>query len=303
MYATTGARVCEIWRAAIATHVALGRPYWPWLILNVNDWFMFTGWPLALLAVVGAWQAFGKLLSGRELGDDGLMVVSAALAFIALDLSGAVRGETGRLLLFLSPWLLLAAATAVKGDSLLGSVLTAVQAIALVVMVVWLHVLGSELPTSAPTPPYAAQAATGAQVLPSGAVFGNAVRLKAFSGRIEARRDSQGHEHSVLIVWLDWQPLRPMSTAYYLSFLPVAPDGEVAPNAALFMPFGNRYPTTCWKPCDGELRDQYEIPLFKSQPGDWWVSFSLYDAKALRGLEVVGPDGSRDVQVGLGPFR
>lgn len=302
-YATTGAQVWEIWRAALVTHFALGRPYWPWLVLNINDFFMFTGWPLALLALIAVGRTAGRILSGRHLSEGDLMTAAATLAFVTLDISGTLRGETGRLLLFISPWLLLAAATVAEQERVMGAVLTVVQAILLVVMVVCLHVLASELPTSPPVVPYSAPPEAGAQVLPSGTVFGDAARLRAFSGRIETRRDAEGHEQAVLVVWLDWQPLRPMSSTYYLSFLPVAPDGEVAPKAALFQPFANQYPTTCWKPCDGELRDRYEIPLFKEQPGDWWVSFSLYDARALRGLDVVAPDGSRDVQVGLGPFR
>lgn len=303
LYALTGEGFWDVWQAAIRTHQALGRPYWPWLVLNLNDFAMFAGWPLALLAGIGLWRVVRQLFSRKVLGESDIMILAAALTLAVVDLSGTLRGESGRLLLFLSPWVVLAAAAALDGDRGLGSALTVVQAILLVVMVTCLHVLHTGLGEAPSSPPYMAEPVAEAQVLSCGALFGDVARLKAFSGRIEARYDDQGRERSVLVLWLNWEPLKPMSVPYYLVFLPVAPDGEVAASATLLQPFSDRYPTTCWKPCDGELRDQFEVPLFKTQTGDWWISFSLIDAKTVQSLGVVAPDGSRDQQIGLGPFH
>lgn len=302
-YAVTGQGFWDIWQASSHAHLALDRPYWPWLILHLYDFFMFTGWPLTLLAGGGVWWVLRKLFSRKELGEPDIMILAAGLSLIVLDLSGTLRGESGRILLFLSPWLLLTAASALDRDWRLGSALTVVQAAVLIVMVICLRVLDSGFVPAPSAPPYTAGQAANVQVLPSGAAFGDVVRLKAFSGRIETRHDAQGREQPVLILWLNWEPLRPMDIPYYLAFLPVAPDGQVAKSATLYQPFGGAYPTTCWKPSDGELHDQFEVPLFRTQAGDWWVSFALINAKTVQNLGVIAPNGSHDVQLGLGPFR
>jgi len=55
-FAATGLGAWDIWQAASPVHLALVRPYWPWIALHLNDLFMFTGWPLALMAGVGVWS-------------------------------------------------------------------------------------------------------------------------------------------------------------------------------------------------------------------------------------------------------
>ncbi|MSP12335.1 MAG: hypothetical protein EXR62_05185 [Chloroflexi bacterium] len=166
-----------------------------------------------------------------------------------------------------------------------------------------LRVLDPEFVPPPAVPPAQVEAAPDAQILPANAVFGNVVRLKAFSGKVEMRSDAQGHAQPVLVSWLDWEPIGRMDTPYYLSFVPVAPDRQAATSATLLQPFNWLYPATCWKPEDGELRDQVEVPLFKSQQGDWWASFALVDGNTGKTLDVVTPDGKHDSQVGIGPFR
>jgi hypothetical protein len=295
--AATGRPAWDVLLAAVHAHLALDRPYWPWLILHLNDFFMFTGWPLSLMAAVGVWLAAHKIIRKQSLSEGDVVTLAAALSLLVLDLSGTLRGESGRILLFLSAWILFAAASTLGDNPWLGRALTAAQAVVVVVMIVCLHVLDSGLPPAPASPPQA-PLAEGGPAWPSGAVFGGAARLTTFAGAIE-----DGPERQTLAVWLNWQPSRPMDSAYYLSLLPVAPDGQVAPSATLLQPLAQQYPTTCWKPGDGELHDRVEVPLFKAMPGDWWVSLSLVDGQTGQALDVVRPDGSHDHQVGLGPFH
>ncbi|MCU0502495.1 MAG: hypothetical protein MUC51_12170, partial [Anaerolineae bacterium] len=44
-YAVAGLSPWALMLAASPGHLALDRPYWPWLVLHANDFFMFTGWP------------------------------------------------------------------------------------------------------------------------------------------------------------------------------------------------------------------------------------------------------------------
>ncbi len=53
--------------------VAQARPYLPWLALNLNDFFMFTGWPLTLLAGLGCLAIIRNITSKRSLGESDVM--------------------------------------------------------------------------------------------------------------------------------------------------------------------------------------------------------------------------------------
>ena len=303
-YAVTGLGAWNILSAASQAHLTLERPYWPWLILHLNDFFMFTGWPLTLLAGVGVWSITRKLLKKATLTEKDVVILAAALTVIILDLSGTLRGESGRILLFLSPLLLLTAASALNDHRKLGEVLSATQGIILIIMIACLHVLGSEFTPAPSAPPTEiASLPEGLSELPSGAMFGEAVRLNAFSGQIEMQHKAEGQDQAVLALWLKWEPLRQMDVPYYLAFTPVAPNGQVATAATLLQPFQQVYPTTCWKPGDGEMQERIEVPLFNEENGDWWISLSLIDGQTGQTLSVVNPDGSSDHQVGLGPFR
>src|SRR5690606_10652139 len=55
-YLFSGVGVWEIIAQSFNSHLSLERPYLPWVLLHLNDFFMFTGWPLVLLAGVGLWQ-------------------------------------------------------------------------------------------------------------------------------------------------------------------------------------------------------------------------------------------------------
>jgi hypothetical protein len=183
-------------------------------------------------------------------------------------------------------------------------VLTVLQGLCMVVVVVCLAVLSSGL-APAPSAPSAetARAPEGLTFLPNGAAFDQAVRLNGFAGRVEDRPNADGQNRAVLSLWLKWEPVGRMDAPYYLALIPVAPDGQAAPAAALLQPFGQAYPTTCWKPGDGEMQDRVEVPLSGPEQGDWWVSLALVDGQTGRPATVSNPDGSTDRQVGLGPFR
>ncbi|MSP14660.1 MAG: hypothetical protein EXR62_17095 [Chloroflexi bacterium] len=141
-YLVTGMSVWAIWRKATQAHLALDRPYWPWLVRHLNDFFMFTGWPLTFLAATGVWVVLRKVFRKEAPGEGDVMILAAALTVIILDLSGTLRGESGRILLFLSPWILLTAAATLNAGQRLGWVLTVTQGIIAIVMIVCLSLTG-----------------------------------------------------------------------------------------------------------------------------------------------------------------
>jgi hypothetical protein len=96
--------------AARANHEAstlASRPYWPWAAFNLGDYLQLLGLPLAAVAIAAgarrrsrgaAWNVYGVAFVGLT---------------AALTLSGGVKGETGRIWLFLTPLALAAVYDAV----------------------------------------------------------------------------------------------------------------------------------------------------------------------------------------------
>ncbi len=100
-------------RTALAIHrevYTLPRDYAVWLVFNPVDLSVFLGIPLALLLAHRAWAATRRRLSGDASppATDRLAIAAAAGLFLLL-LSGAVRGETGRIWIPLMPLLVAAA--------------------------------------------------------------------------------------------------------------------------------------------------------------------------------------------------
>lgn len=86
------------------------RSYGVWVWLNLVEFAIFMGLPLAVLAIASIPRIIGTL---REVSSSALpsyLGAAALLTLLMLDLSGTVKAETGRLWLFFVPWLAAGAA-------------------------------------------------------------------------------------------------------------------------------------------------------------------------------------------------
>jgi hypothetical protein len=289
----------------MGAHLALDRPYWPWLFLHVYDYGMFTGWPLVILAGLGMWRVWVKVRLRQPLSDGDVLAIAVLATLFAIDLSGAMRGESGRILLFLTPFVLPLAASVLMTERSGGSdwIITAGQVVTALVMIAFLRVMGSEFKELPPAAPPAVAQTLPAAKLPSGAVFGDAFHLMAFSGAIKGQPDSNGQGQSTLVLWLEWESSQQVDRPQVLSLTPITPDGRTAGDAVLRQPLDGGYQTTCWLPRSGLIRDRMKISFPEpSQEGSWWVSLSMADMETGEKMKVVGPNGERDDQVRLGPF-
>ncbi len=303
-YAATGSGFWPIWRTALQTQLSLHRPYWPWLALHLNDFFMFSGWPLALLAIVAAWRALRGIRSRGVPTDADMMILSFALAVLILDLSGTMQGESGRLLLFLSPWLLLTAARGLREDPRAGAAITVTQAILMIAMVLCLGVLAPEFKAhAAPVPPPVKYAASNPTVHPSGATFGGEARLVSYAGKVDTQLDTQGQAQPFIYLWLTWDAASYVNVPYSYEIEPITGSRFDASAATTVAPFGDAYPSTCWKPADGLITDRIKVPLSVSDAGKRWAELSLVDAGTGHAADVLLPDGSHSSSVRLGPFQ
>ncbi len=301
-YLLSGVAIWDIMNQAFNEHLTLERPYFPWLFLHLNDFFMFTGWPLTLLAGLGIGQMIRRREGIESRTPGAVFAISAVVTLLVIDVSGTQRGESGRIWLFLSPLLVLMASS-VLGDKNIqnGRVIMATQAVMVVVMVGYLRVIGSGFPEPPKNAPQLAEMSPTPNI-GNGAEFAETLDLVSFAGYIEMLPNEDGVIQPTLVIWLNWRSKGQLDVPYYLSLIPVSPQGQPQP-ASVLQPFDEQYPITCWLPDSGDIRDRLVVPLHSdSTKGEWWVSLSIMDRNG-KALSVVMPDSTRDQQVGLGPFR
>jgi hypothetical protein len=116
-------------RTALAFHreaYTAPRSYGLWLAFNPLDLAVFLGVPVAVLFAVATARSFRGLVRGAGLGPADRLRLAAASGTALLALSGAVRGEVGRIWIPLLPVLLAAAVTSEpEGPSARGAALLA----------------------------------------------------------------------------------------------------------------------------------------------------------------------------------
>lgn len=298
-YLFSGVGVWEIIAQSFNSHLSLERPYLPWVLLHLNDFFMFTGWPLVLLAGVGLWQIANHTWQRKVFDEKWILSFSAIFTLIVMDISGSTQGEAGRIWLFLAPFLVMIAAYQVSRSTEYSFVskslsVTLSQAIILIIMAAFMPVISAGLEKAPHYPPTLTEKPQTA-FISSGAVYGDTFKLDSFTGYVE---------EGVLKIWLNWRSKGQVDIPYYVTFIAVSPSGQSATEAAIFQPFDAAYPMTCWLPESGVIKDYYEIPLEDSDiVGDWWVSMSMVNRDGTEKLAVQGLNGEVDTQIGLGPFK
>jgi len=255
----------DMYRRVMAVHAGLGRTYWKWVLYNPYDVLAWAGvamWPSVFYQIGSGHVRLAGLAGGYRTA-----FVAALLVFaVGLDLSGAVLGETARILLFLSPlFLLVGAAGAVR----LGSKAVRLALIGLAVqalvsgLLMWPVTTGWRQSGFAP-PRYS---------LPEGIqeadfALGDVIRLKGY------RFDGDG-------VTLYWQSLRPVTAGFTVFVHLLDSQGQMAA-AHDSPPQENRLPTYCWLP--GEIvSDTHPVVL---GPGDYDLFVGMYDWPDLERLPV-----------------
>ena len=86
------------------------RSYGVWVWLNFVEFAVFMGLPLTALAVASIPRIIRTLREPSSRALPAYLGASALVVLLLLDLTGVVRGETGRLWMFLVPWLAAGAA-------------------------------------------------------------------------------------------------------------------------------------------------------------------------------------------------
>ncbi len=305
-YAVSGVTVFDLLRTALTIHYGLNEPYAPWLLFFPLDLMLFSGLALAILSLMGAVQAARAVIRDPHMAHpEAVLPLALWVAALVLNFSGLVRGEVGRLLLWLMPMIVLAAAPAATPDdrsSPAGVIaISTVLGLQLIVMVGFLRVIGTEL---APPPVNSSHPAEVAGMIPlAPARF---AALPDTSGEREGAASLIGYhtsaapDGSALNLTLIWQGDARFDHPYFVSAVVVGPEGQPI-GVYDWLPVEGGYPTSCWMP--GEwIIDRAQIPLSASLPREAWISVSLFDFDTRTRLPVTLPDGQIDNQIGLGPI-
>jgi hypothetical protein len=290
----SGQTFFDLFATSMKFHLSLDRPYWFWLIMHPWDWVMWTGLGLALLGLFGLWRWWQVR---RNLPVPTLSLTLFAAMFL-LVVSGTARGETGRVWLFFSPFLLVAAAEGLHRISddarhLSWLVVTAAQAVVLLALLTSLNVMGVNF-TPPMLPPQVAV------TRPADAAFSqnNQQPLFRLTGW-DAKANNQS-----LTLHLQWSGLTEPTTAFWFGAALVSPGGETI-GVPAWQPGGAApYPTTCWLPGQ-TISDTVQITLPQNAPpGDWWISLAAYgdESASTSQLMVTQPGQPDDQQIGLGPI-
>lgn len=285
--ASGGTTPFDILDVAMGRHLGQERQYLPWVIFHVWEWAFFTGLPLILLWIWATWTQIRRFWWSGS-----VVALSLFLTMAILAISGTARGETGRVWLFFSPFVLIACVEAFRQLNLQsnrsGWAVTWVQG--LVMLSVCITIPAVDV-LDFKKPPPAPEIITNTQ--PINASIGDLL-LFGWQGEMV---DGE------LNLTLTWQPKKQILQPYWFAALLVDPEGNPAGEALVWQPFDTRYPTTCWQP-NSFLSDQIRLPLPENPiRGDWWVSLAVIpdETQPDNRLPVFLRDGSQDVQLGLGP--
>jgi hypothetical protein len=196
---------------------------------------MFTGWCFSILAGLGLWKSITQYQISRKLNPSTILSFSVVITLLIMDVSGTTQGESGRIWLFLSPFLLLMASdylvkiSANKAQPKIA--VTICQGMLILIMISFLPVIRSGLSKPPPIPQSTILAAS--EMVPSGVTFGDILELESFSGHVEIQENEV-----TLQLWLNWVSNGQLEIPYYLSFIPVKPSGGTL-KAILQQPFNN----------------------------------------------------------------
>ena len=297
-WGAAGVNPWDIWREGLSTHMGLERPYGRWLIFNLVDFLPFAGLALVLALGLGLVRLLHQ--------PDEAWLPAVLLAVVALDLSGATRGEVSRLWLFLVPALVLAASaslTAWEDERLLISPsfsspwpFWSVGAL----LLVQLGVFGALI--ADPHPRFYEMRVAPREVVPAqyaaDANFGDVLRLIGYD--LSARQVAPGDELTLRLYWQT--TARPAKAYKAFTHLCDEETGIMAGQHDKVLLTGD-WPTTCWVP--GEVyQETFYVAVGTTIPvGEYLLQTGFYEETSGERLPVQQPGFSPDTRAILAAIK
>lgn len=289
----------DLLRTSFEFHLDLDRPYWFWVGMHLWDWVAWTGVAFALLTVAGV------VVWWRKRDNPPILSLALIATMLILIFSGTGRGETARVWLLFSPFLLIAAYDGLRrlsgNETVRGwGLITVSQAALMLALVISVDTVGLDI-SPPPVPPSIVQ--TSAAQAMDAAFYADA---QDYAPRFRLIGWSAVPDADTVRLTLRWEGVAQAAQAYWFGGVWVAPDRgtyPVEPWQPTLTPSSEPYPTTCWRP--GTIfEDTVTLTLPDNAPSEeWWLSLAAYDpAQADRPLTVTIPTTSTHTQIGLGPI-
>jgi len=243
------------------------RSYGVWVIRNPIDFAIFFGAPLAILLVAGIAKSLRgarSLTAARHANSSMLLlIVATVVPLAALNISGAVRGEVGRLWMYFGPLLALIACAQIGAhDRWTRAVLIGLMALQLLTLYAHWRVSDSFLDQP---PERHVNFLTPQPRLPRRDSFGKTIELVGYDVSRTGR---------ALNLALYWHALVQPAHAYTVFVHVLDETGRLVAQQDN-MPVRDQLPTSCWQP--GEfVVDPYSIPLPASVQGPLSIEIGLY---------------------------
>ena len=264
------------------------RRYEWWVVWNLIDLLLFSGWPLALGFLGSILLAFRYWRSGRIEAVDVLAIVLGVLILL-LNFSGSARGEVGRLWLFFMP--LLAFPSAHFWKNALPGKRNAVLLVALQLLMVlclgwaWRPVRAVIVVAEAPP-----MSQTLPQTELNESFAGEPLKLVGLS--LSSTTVSPGEK---LELSLFWQAGGPASRPYTVFNHLLDESGQLVAQQDNW-PVAGKWPPTCWRENETIVDDYLLLIPAGIEPGIYHLSSGLYDAT--NGLRVPLENGRDAVDLG-----
>ncbi len=247
------------------------RRYDWWVVWNLIDLLVFSGWPLFLGFLGSLWLAWRLAHEGKATAVE-LLSVGLLILIVVIDLSGSTRGEVGRIWLFFMPLLAFPAARfwseALPGRgpavAVAGLQCLLLLALGLSWRIVRPVIVVAEAPLLATAQP---EISFEAQFLDEPIALEGAT--------IAPKAAAAGDQLAVTLFWkADGAAQRPYTVFTHL----LGPGGELAAQQDGW-PVAGTWPPTCWREGD-VIVDEYLLTVPPdAQAGNYRLLTGLYDAR------------------------
>lgn len=292
----SGQTLFDLLAAGMSFHLTLDRPYLFWVFMHPWDWLLWGGIAFGIVVIA----QIMKLIKRHAADHSTLPVMSVTLmlTMLILVISGAARGETGRVWLFFAPFLLIAAAEyrgtdtqPITGREWLW--LGVPQGILVVALVSSIASIGTDFTLPPPAPQVTTAQSTN-------------VLFTDDAGSVSFRLigwDAEIINNDTLRLRLNWQGIEPSLTPIWFGGVLVGENSAMLPLQP-WQPGGDiRYPTTCWSD-SATIGDTHIVDLGSGSAGEWWLSLAAYgDSTQPEGRLLIRSEAGEDTQIGLGPIK
>lgn len=287
----SGVAPWEIVRVGLGEHYELVtnlRNYRWWVVWNLVDLLIYSGWPVSL-GFLGSLIIAFQVWRRRRLTAVHVLAVVLAIVVVVLDLSGSSRGEVGRLWLFLMPMMALVAGhfwtRALPGT---GRAMTIIALQLLMVLALgwaWQSVRAAIVVAEQP-----AQSQVTPAIDLDAELLTEPTVLAGYT--LDSTVAQSGSSLTLTLVWRSDGPAsRPFTVFNHL----VDANGQLQSQQDGW-PVGGQWPPTCWRAGDIVV-DEHTIPIpAELSPGSYRLLTGLYDNESGQRLQF--EDGSDSFELG-----